>query len=93
MESDLTRPAVAISETVSATEFKAKCLEILDRVGSRDLERVAITKRGKVVAVLVPPEPRAEMVKQIYGFLRDSVVIPADVDLTAPICDVTSAFP
>lgn len=78
---------MAASATLTATEFKAKCLDILDRVGSRELEQVVITKRGKVVAVLVPPDAPAERVTRIWGFLRDSVVIPADIDLTAPICN------
>ncbi len=32
------------SWVVSASEFKAKCLAILDRVGRQEFERVAITK-------------------------------------------------
>ena len=36
---------------ISATEFKAKCLEILDHVPS---EGLAITKRGKTVAKVFP---------------------------------------
>ncbi len=38
--------------TVSATEFKAKCLAILDRVHATG-ETITITKRGRVVAKLV----------------------------------------
>ena len=37
---------------ISATEFKAKCLALIDRVQSRG-EVVTITKRGRVVAKLV----------------------------------------
>ena len=40
---------------MSATEFKAKCLAVLDRVHSRR-ESVTITKRGRVVARLVPDD-------------------------------------
>jgi len=36
-----------------AAEFKAKCLSLLDRVHERG-EAIAITKRGRVVAKLVP---------------------------------------
>lgn len=39
--------------TVPAAEFKAKCLSILDRVRERG-EPITITKRGRVVARLVP---------------------------------------
>ena len=38
---------------VAAAEFKAKCLALLDRVHDRG-EPVTITKRGRVVARLVP---------------------------------------
>lgn len=78
---------MAGSRTVNATEFKAKCLDILDRVGSRELDRVVITKRGVAVAVLVPPPAPAAQVEQLPGFLRGSVVIPTDTDLTAPVLD------
>ena len=36
-----------------AAEFKAKCLALLDRVHDRG-ESITITKRGRVVARLVP---------------------------------------
>ena len=39
--------------TVPATEFKAKCLSLIDRVHERG-EPITITKRGRVVARLVP---------------------------------------
>ncbi len=38
---------------LTATEFKAPCLAVLDRVHERG-ESVTITKRGRVVARLVP---------------------------------------
>lgn len=67
---------------VSASEFKAKCLDMFDRVAAGELDRVVITKRGRVVGVLVPPE-QAEP-ENVFGCMRGSVVIPADCDLTAP---------
>lgn len=41
---------------INASEFKAKCLAILDEVYSTG-EVVTILKRGKPVAQLVPPVP------------------------------------
>jgi prevent-host-death family protein len=38
---------------MTATDFKAKCLAVIDRVHARR-ESVTITKRGRVVAKLVP---------------------------------------
>lgn len=50
-------------KTVSATEFKAKCLAILDEV-NRTGEPVTVLKRGKPVAQLLPPVPREETYPQ-----------------------------
>jgi prevent-host-death family protein len=73
--------------TLSATEFKAKCLDVLDRLAARKLERVVVTKRGRAVAVLTPPEDSAEAVRRIHGFMRGAAIIPEGFDLTAPILD------
>jgi prevent-host-death family protein len=78
---------MADHRVVSASEFKAKCLDILDRIRSRELERVVITKRGVAVAVLVPLAAKAAEVERLHGFLRGSVVIPPEIDLTAPVAD------
>jgi prevent-host-death family protein len=40
---------------MNATEFKAKCLAVIDRVHA-SRESVTITKRGRVVARLVPDD-------------------------------------
>lgn len=69
---------------VPATEFKAKCLELMDRVAERR-ESFLITKRGKPVARLVPVERKPK--DSIFGWLRGkawikgnilSPVVPAD---------------
>jgi prevent-host-death family protein len=75
------------TQTISASDFKARCLEILDRLADRTLERVTITKRGRVVGVLLPPDSEADAVRQLHGFLRGSVVVPPDLDLTEPVLD------
>lgn len=73
--------------TLNATEFKATCLDILDRLSLRELTRVAITKRGRVVAVLSPPDADEASVRGLYGCMAGSVLIPPDFDLTAPVLD------
>jgi len=40
---------------ITATEFKAKCLSLIDQVHDSG-EPILITKRGRVVASLVPKE-------------------------------------
>ena len=46
-------------KTMSASEFKAKCLAILDEV-ARTGEVVTVLKHGRPVAQVVPPAPRSE---------------------------------
>lgn len=75
------------AETYGAADFKANCLAILDRLARRDLDRVTITKRGRTVAVLIPPPSAAEAVETLHGFMRGSVGVPEGVDLLAPILD------
>jgi prevent-host-death family protein len=45
--------------TVPATEFKAKCLELMDRV-AEGRETYVITKRGRPVAKLVTADARIQ---------------------------------
>jgi len=67
--------------TVSASEFKAKCLAMLDDVAETGAELV-ITKRGKPVARLVPLEATRDAAESMRG----SVVFHVDDDeLIAPI--------
>lgn len=52
---------------VAATAFKAKCLELMDRVAERN-ETFVITKRGKPVARLVPVGTKGP--ESLLGALR-----------------------
>jgi prevent-host-death family protein len=51
----LTSATIVVMKTIPATEFKAKCLALLDSV---DAEGITITKHGKAVAKLVKVEER-----------------------------------
>ena len=61
---------------IPATEFKAKCLELMDRVAERQ-ETFVITKRGKPVARLVPLKHRQK--NSIFGWLRARGSIEGDI--------------
>lgn len=53
---------------IPATEFKAKCLALLDRIGP---EGVVITKHGRPVARLVPAGAEcAELIGSLKGKIR-----------------------
>lgn len=76
--------------TITATEFKATCLELFDRVASGALDGVTVTKRGRVVGVLRPPEAPATS-SSLFGRMRGTVVVASDVDLTDPVAPELSA--
>ncbi len=64
--------------TMNASEFKAKCLALLDRVAATG-ETLVILKHGKPVANLVPaqhPEPPQHALKGSVKILGD-VIAPA----------------
>ena len=61
---------------VPATEFKAKCLELMDRVAKRR-ESFVITKRGKAVARLVPMDRKPK--DSIFGWLRSQAWERGDI--------------
>lgn len=61
---------------MNASEFKAKCLSILDEV-ERTGEGVTILKRGRPVAVVLPVHPRSNRYPQ--EGLRGSVEFLGDV--------------
>jgi prevent-host-death family protein len=61
---------------ISASDFKAKCLAILDRVGATG-EEVTITKRGVPVATLTAFRPSGHRYPQ--DGLKGSVVVVGDI--------------
>lgn len=61
---------------VPATEFKARCLELMDRVAERR-ETYVITKHGKPVAKLVPVERKPD--EPLFGRLRHMVDEVGDI--------------
>ena len=66
--------------TMTATEFKAKCLEIFDQLRARKIDKLTITKRGEPVAVLTGPESEADLLRNLHGSMRGSVIIPEGSD-------------
>jgi antitoxin (DNA-binding transcriptional repressor) of toxin-antitoxin stability system len=77
---------VATDPTITASEFKAKCLGLFDQLGARKLKRLCVTKRGRVVAIVTPPDEPQDLTN-LHGFMRGSVIAPNDFDLTAPALD------
>jgi prevent-host-death family protein len=62
-------------EWVSAADFKAHCLALIDKV-RQERSEVVVTRYGKPVARLVPYEAQAP---SIFGFLAGTVTRYSDV--------------
>jgi len=75
------------SQILSVTDFKARCLELFDRLTRGSLDCIEVTRRGKVVAIVKPPAPDAEQARETLGCLAGMAVVAPDVDLTKPILD------
>jgi prevent-host-death family protein len=72
---------------IAASEFKAKCLDLMNQLAARKLTRIVVTKRGRPVAVLTPPPTPEETADALFGCLKGQIIGPADFDFTAPVLD------
>lgn len=62
-------------KTIKASEFKAKCLKIMDEVAATG-EPVIITKNGVPITELIPAKRRA---KTLLGSQKGSIRIKGDI--------------
>ncbi|HLE84454.1 MAG TPA: type II toxin-antitoxin system prevent-host-death family antitoxin [Thermoanaerobaculia bacterium] len=69
---------------ISASEFKARCLGLLDEIAASRVPLV-VTKRGRPIAKLVPVD------EQTPPSLLNSVSYQTEDDLLAPVGDVWDA--
>jgi prevent-host-death family protein len=60
---------------IKASEFKAKCLALMDEV-ARSGEVIVITKNGKPIAELAPHRPSRP---KLFGILKDDLVVVGDI--------------
>lgn len=72
-------------QKIKASEFKAKCLRLMDAVADSG-EPIVITKNGKPVAQLEPFHHKPETLK---GALRGHIAI--DGDIIAPLDEAWAA--
>jgi prevent-host-death family protein len=66
--------------TVSAGDFKARCLKLMDEV-ALTRRPLVITKYGKAVARIVPMEP----VASVFGGMRGTGEIRGDIVKSPPM--------
>ncbi len=65
--------------SVPATEFKAKCLALLDEVAETK-ETLVVTKRGKPVATINPIEPPRSLIGTAEYFVSDDEFVHGVLD-------------
>jgi prevent-host-death family protein len=64
-----------MSRTINASEFKAKCLALIDQVADTG-DPIVITKKGKPVAELVPHRTPK---RSPLGVWKGKVIIKGDI--------------
>lgn len=71
------------ARTVSASQFKAQCLAMLDEVAATG-EEITVTKRGRPVArVLAASEPESLRGSVTYRVTDKELIEPIDVEWNA----------
>jgi prevent-host-death family protein len=70
-------------EEVAISEFKAKCLSLLEQV-SKTKTPLRVTRRGKAIADVVPASLEAEE-RSWIGSMSDSIDIVGDI--VSPVID------
>lgn len=62
-------------KTIKASEFKAKCLQLMEEV-KKTGEEIVITKNGKPVSKLVPVKHKP---KTLFGAHRGRTIVKGDI--------------
>ncbi len=73
MEKD--RSKTGATQTIKASEFKARCLKLMDEVAESGNE-IVITKNGRPVSRIVPYRNKPQM---LFGRHRDKIRILGDI--------------
>ena len=68
-------PRAKAARTIKASEFKARCLKLMDEVAESG-EEIVITKHGRPVSKLAPYR---EKPKTLFGIDRDRIEILGDI--------------
>lgn len=77
--------------TITATEFKARCLELMDQV-YQTREAIIITKRGKPISRLEPPK-LAERMPSLLGCMEGQLDELADLPPEYSVFTIKRADP
>jgi prevent-host-death family protein len=71
-----------VMKRISATQFKAQCLALLDEAAAG--EEIVVTKHGQPVALVVAAEPPADLQGSVtFHVDDDELIAPLDVEWDA----------
>ncbi len=73
-----------LERTLSISDFKAQCLDLLKQIGDRRIGKLTVTRHGKPVAVVTAPPNPQEDINALYGCMRGMAIIAEGADLTEP---------
>lgn len=65
-----------VVKEVAISEFKAKCLDLLDQV-QKSKKPIRVTRHGKPIAEVVPPTP--DTLTDWVGSMHDTIEILGDI--------------
>ena len=65
-----------MTKIMKASEFKAKCLAVMDEV-AKSGETIVVTKNGEPLVELVPHKPKAK--RGLLGLLKGDLEIKGDI--------------
>ena len=65
-------------QTLGVTDFKARCLELLDGVGARG-DEIIITKRGKPITQISPIRHESHEAEGLNGLFAGRMKITGDI--------------
>lgn len=66
-------------DVIAVTDFKGRCLSVIDAVAQGRTGPVILTRRNRPVAAIVPID---DTPADLYGALRGSVTVAPGTDLT-----------
>lgn len=82
---------------MSVTEFKAKCLELFDKVARNEIDSIEVTKRGQPLATISAssrrkPQSREEAMialRKWQAKMKNYItIIDPEIDLTQPTSNI-----
>ena len=76
---------------IGVTEFKSKCLGLIDDVAQGKTGRIILLKHNKPVAAIVPINDSDGEPFELWGALKGTMTLLPDVDLTEPTGEIWDA--